>query len=107
MISTRTEFTDDYQIELRKMLEDTIAAGGGKVVHPEAPEAETEDAEVVDLVAALQRSVEAAGAKVGTSEDKPRKAPAKKAAPRKTPARKTPAKKAAAKKSSAQATKGA
>ena len=58
-----SEYTDDYQIELRKMLDETIA-NGGKMVIPaaEAEEAE-EDAEVVDLVAALQRSVDAAKAK--------------------------------------------
>ncbi|HEY5856171.1 MAG TPA: Ku protein [Aldersonia sp.] len=103
-----TEFTDDYQIELREMLEETLAAGGGKVVHPEAPEAETEDAEVVDLVAALQRSVEAAGTKAGTSEEKsePRKATAKKA--EKKAASKSASKSTAAEKSSTtRARKGA
>ncbi|MCX5045140.1 Ku protein [Aldersonia sp. NBC_00410] len=95
-----TEYTDEYQIELRKMLEDTIAAGDGKVVHVESPTEESEDAEVVDLVAALKRSVEAAGANVGSEPKKsaPRKAPAKKSAAKST-AKKATAKKSAAKKS--------
>ena len=57
-----TEYTDDYQIELRKLIEDTIANGGEKVIATEQESTDDgEDAEVVDLVAALQRSVEAAG----------------------------------------------
>ena len=61
-----TEFTDDYQIELRKLLEDTIAGGGDKVSSADKSDDESGvDAEVVDLVAALKRSVEAAGKKVG------------------------------------------
>ena len=103
----QSEFTDDYQIELKKMLDDTIAAGGKKVVQPEKEEEEEEDAEVVDLVAALQRSVSAAGKKPSDSSDssdsanssdsKPaKKAPAKKSASKKTAAKKAPAKKTAA-----------
>ena len=100
-----TEYTDDYQIELRKLIDETLANGGEKVIHTEAEkDDEGEDAEVVDLVAALQRSVEAAGknAKTGSSkaEDSTaakkttaRKAPAKKAAAKKAPAKKTAAKK--------------
>ncbi|MBY4130448.1 Ku protein [Rhodococcus fascians] len=101
-----TEYTDDYQIELRKLIDETLANGGEKVIQTEAEKDDDgEDAEVVDLVAALQRSVEAAGknAKTGSSKSEDstaakkttaRKAPAKKAA-----AKKAPAKKAAAKKS--------
>ncbi|CAM2768462.1 Ku protein [Skermania piniformis] len=58
-----SEYTDDYQIQLRKILDETIAAGGDKVVALDEPAKEVEDADVVDLVAALQRSVEAAGRK--------------------------------------------
>ena len=102
-----TEYTDDYQIELRKLIDETLANGGEKVIHTEAEkDDEGEDAEVVDLVAALQRSVEAAGknAKTGSSkaEDSTaakkttaRKAPAKKAAANKAPAKKAAAKKSA------------
>ncbi|MCZ4520267.1 Ku protein [Rhodococcus ruber] len=97
-----TEYTDDYQIELRKLIDETLANGGEKVIHTEAEKDDDgEDAEVVDLVAALQRSVEAAGknAKSGsssTSTSTPaKKAPAKKAAAKKAPAKKTAAKKSA------------
>ena len=102
-----TEYTDDYQIELRKLIDETLANGGEKVIHTEAEkDDEGEDAEVVDLVAALQRSVEAAGknAKTGSSKAEnstaakkttARKAPAKKAAAKKAPAKKTAAKKSA------------
>lgn len=90
----QTEFTDDYQIELKKMLDDTIAAGGKKVVTPEKVEEQEEDAEVVDLVAALQRSVDAAG-KGSAAAAPAKKAPVKKAAATKSSAKKSPAKKAA------------
>ncbi|MBW4780234.1 Ku protein [Rhodococcus fascians] len=103
-----TEYTDDYQIELRKLIDETLANGGEKVIHTEAESQDDgEDAEVVDLVAALQRSVEAAGknAKSGSdsstsssSKSSSSKTPAKKTTARKTPAKKAPAKKAAAKK---------
>ncbi|WP_415974816.1 Ku protein [Rhodococcus sp. 077-4] len=94
-----TEYTDDYQIELRKLIDETLANGGEKVVHTEAEsDDDGEDAEVVDLVAALQRSVEAAGknAKSGSTTTTPaKKAPAKKAAAKKAPAKKAAAKKSA------------
>ncbi|OZC83002.1 Ku protein [Rhodococcus sp. 06-418-5] len=90
-----TEYTDDYQIELRKLIDETLANGGEKVIHTETEKDDDgEDAEVVDLVAALQRSVEAAGknTKSGSSTS---------ASAKKTPAKKAPAKKAAAKKTAA------
>lgn len=106
-----TEYTDDYQIELRKLIDETLANGGEKVIHTEAESQDDgEDAEVVDLVAALQRSVEAAGknAKSGSdsstsssSKSTSSKTPAKKTAAKKTTARKTLAKKAPAKKAAA------
>lgn len=52
-------YTDDYQIQLQKLLDETVAAGGEKVSVPAAAAREA-DAEVVDLVAALQRSVDEA-----------------------------------------------
>ncbi|MFH5227791.1 Ku protein [Antrihabitans spumae] len=85
-----SEYTDDYQIELRKMLEDAVAAGGKAVIPAAEAEEETEDAEVVDLVAALQRSVDAAAGKKSTTTREPaKKAPAKKAAAKKAPAKAT------------------
>ncbi|MFD1813835.1 Ku protein [Rhodococcus gannanensis] len=52
-------YTDDYQIQLQKLLDETIANGGEKVTLPSGGGHEA-DAEVVDLVAALQRSVDEA-----------------------------------------------
>ncbi|MGB3769831.1 MAG: Ku protein [Rhodococcus sp. (in: high G+C Gram-positive bacteria)] len=115
-----SEYTDDYQIELRKVLEDAIENGGEKVIAAEVEDNDSgEDAEVVDLVAALQRSVEAAGRSGKTSDPEAsakKKAPAKKTAsvdktasadknsasnkaPAKSPGRKAAAPKKAAKKS--------
>ena len=85
-----SEYTDDYQIELRKMLEDAVAAGGKAVIPASEAEEESEDAEVVDLVAALQRSVDpAAGKKSSTTREPAKKAPAKKADAKKAPAKAT------------------
>ncbi len=55
------EFTDDYQVQLRALLDEMIRSGGKKVIATEDAAESGSDAEVVDLVAALQRSVEAAG----------------------------------------------
>lgn len=90
-----SEFTDEYQIELKRVLDEAIASGTGKV--PEQPEAEpvAQDAEVVDLVAALQRSLEASGRR---TEDGKKRAPAKKTTAKKTASKRAPAKKTAAKK---------
>ncbi|MFX0576440.1 Ku protein [Nocardia nepalensis] len=86
------QYTDEYQIELKKVLDEAIASGTGKIVsQPEAAPAAM-DAEVVDLVAALQRSLEASGRRAAESSDKGAK-PKAKAAPAKK-ATKAPAKKA-------------
>jgi DNA end-binding protein Ku len=76
-----TEFTDDYQVQLRELLDEMISSGGKKVIPVAETEKAGEDAEVVDLVAALQRSVDAAGKKAAPAKKKPaKKAPAKTAA---------------------------
>ncbi|MGW4768556.1 non-homologous end joining protein Ku [Nocardia sp. NPDC004278] len=98
------QYTDEYQIELKKVLDDAIASGTGKIVsQPEAVPAEI-DAEVVDLVAALQRSLEASGRRAAESSASAATKPKAKAAPAqqatKAAAKKTaakPAKKAAKK----------
>ncbi|WP_330229885.1 Ku protein [Nocardia sp. NBC_00508] len=107
------QFTDEYQIELKRLLDEAIASGTGKV--PEQPELVPSgmDAEVVDLVAALQRSLEASGRRTaggdGAAEAEPKKAAKKTAAKSagaksaakstasKSTAKKAPAKKAAKK----------
>jgi len=95
------EFEDDYSGAVEALVASKIE--GGEITA--APEAETDETEVVDLLAALQRSVDKAKAARGgsTSTDKPDEpAPAakqttKKATAAKTTA-KTPAKKATTKK---------
>ncbi len=108
----RGEFDpDQYHDEYRQALEQVVEAKAAGVPLPaDAEEEETEGAEVVDLVAALRASVEAAKARRaggGSSSEEPAKksAPAKKAAAKKAApakkaaaAKKAPAKKTAAKK---------
>jgi DNA end-binding protein Ku len=99
-----SQYTDAY----REALEQVVEAKAGGVPLPEVEEEETDSAQVVDLVAALRASVEAAKkrrAGGGSSADeKPAKtAAAKKAAAKKTAAKAT-AKKAAAKKTTAKKT---
>ena len=105
----RGEFDpDQYHDEYRQALEQVVEAKAAGVPLPaDAEEEETEGAEVVDLVAALRASVEAAKARRaggGSSSEEPAKksAPAKKAAAKKAaPAKKAAAKKAPAKKTAA------
>lgn len=97
------EYTDEYQIELQKLLDEAIAGGTGKVESAAAAEpAEQPDAEVVDLVAALQRSLEASGRRDTEAAPAPKKAAkktaAKKAAPRKAAAKKSTGSKTATRK---------
>ncbi|WP_280299816.1 Ku protein [Nocardia neocaledoniensis] len=97
-----SEYTDEYQIELQKVLDEAIASGTGKVESAESAEpAEAPDAEVVDLVAALQRSLEASGRREADEKPAPKKAAkksaAKKAAPRKAASKSTASKTAARK----------
>jgi DNA end-binding protein Ku len=108
----RGEFDpDQYHDEYRHALEQVVEAKAAGVPLPETEEEEPEGAEVVDLVAALRASVEAAKARrAGGGEAAPAKkaaakAPAKKAAPaakkaaaaKKTATKKTTAKKTAKK----------
>jgi DNA end-binding protein Ku len=98
----RGEFDpDQYHDEYRQALEQVVEAKAAGVALPaESEEEETEGAEVVDLVAALRASVEAAkarraagGSGGGGQGDA---APAKKASAKKAAAKKAVAKKAAA-----------
>ncbi|MET7768884.1 Ku protein [Nocardia sp. NPDC005366] len=98
----QTLFKDEYQIELKKVLDEAVASGTGKVVSREEAAPAAMDAEVVDLVAALQRSLEASGRRAAEDNGSPAKAaPAKKAAAKKVAAKKVAAKKAPAKKGAA------
>ncbi|WP_040797018.1 non-homologous end joining protein Ku [Nocardia higoensis] len=112
-----SQYTDEYQVELQKMLDEAVASGGTVPTPAETAPVGT-DAEVVDLVAALQRSLEASGRRSaksgGTAEKKTggttRKAAAKKSSSgssgktaSKSTARKSTAKKAPAKKTAQKA----
>jgi len=90
------DFEDDYQKAVDALVKTKLE--GGEVTHvtPEKPTG----GEVVDLLAALQRSVDAA--KTARGETSAADKPAKKASAKK-PAKKAPAKKAPAKKRAAKA----
>ncbi|WP_067683402.1 non-homologous end joining protein Ku [Nocardia miyunensis] len=76
-----SQYTDDYQIELKQLLDEAIASGSGTVTRREEAAPAAMDAEVVDLVAALERSLEASGRRSPASA---KKKPAKKTTARKT-----------------------
>lgn len=92
-----SEYTDDYEEAVHQVVEAKLAGGE---VHA-APEPQDEGGQVVDLLAALQQSVDRAKAARGETPAPAKKAPAKKAAAKKAPAKKTTAKKAPAKKAPA------
>ncbi|NYF98845.1 Ku protein [Janibacter cremeus] len=90
------EFEDDYAIAVEDLVKAKIE--GGEVSAPEAEE--DEGGEVVDLLAALAKSVDKAKKSRGESTDSsPDEAPAQKAAAKKSPTKKATAKKSPAKKS--------
>jgi DNA end-binding protein Ku len=117
------EYEDDYASAVEALVKAKLEGGEVKQVEREEPK----KGEVVDLLAALQRSVDAAKSSRGetpaaeadteaeeASEEKPaakktaakktaKKAPAKKAPAKKAPAKKTAAKKTAAKKTAKKA----
>jgi DNA end-binding protein Ku len=103
------EYEDDYASAVEALVRAKLE--GGEVTHLEKEE--PKKGEVVDLLAALQRSVEAAKTSRGetaSASDEEEAEPAaeepaaKKAAAKKAPAKKAPAKKAPAKKTAAKKT---
>src|SRR5215203_160743 len=85
-----SEFEDDYADAVEALVKAKIEGGEVK----KTPTSTKSSGEVVDLLAALQRSVDAAKTARGESTDEERdEKPAKKAAAKKTPAKKTTAKK--------------
>ncbi|MFE5294239.1 Ku protein [Isoptericola sp. NPDC056618] len=94
------EYEDEYQVQLRQLIDAKIEQGDAldtSETFGEQPE--KEDADVIDLMEALRRSV--SGSKGGSKGEAEEKAPAKKAPAKKAPAKKAPAKKPAAKKAPA------
>jgi DNA end-binding protein Ku len=97
------EFSDDYAAALRELIEAKVSSGEVRQPPTEAEE-EGRGGEVVDLLTALQRSVDRARARRGeepADDETPEAAPAAKAPARKVPARKAPAAKAPARKAAA------
>jgi len=110
------QFTDDYQEQLKTLVEAKIKEGDALDTEKTfgAKDDDEDDADVVDLMEALKRSIDrkksGSSSDSGTAAKNPprksaggaptpaKKAPAKKTAAKKTPAKKTPAKKTAAKK---------
>jgi DNA end-binding protein Ku len=106
-----SDYEDDYRGAVEALVQAKLEGGEVK----RAPEAKESTGEVVDLLAALQRSVEAAKSSRGeaadseTAEKEPseepeeaeEKKPAKKKSTKKAPAKKTAAKKTATKKTAA------
>ncbi|MFD6136468.1 Ku protein [Isoptericola sp. NPDC060257] len=91
------EYEDEYQVQLRQLIDAKIEQGDAldtSETFGEQPE--KEDADVIDLMEALRRSV--SGSKGGSKGEAEEKAPAKKAPAKKAPAKKPAAKKAPAKK---------
>jgi DNA end-binding protein Ku len=89
------EFEDDYAGAVEALVKAKIEGGEVK----KTPTSTKSSGEVVDLLAALQRSVDAAKTARGESADDEK--PAKKAAAKKTPAKKATAKKTTTKKAAA------
>lgn len=93
-------FTDDYQEQLRTLVEAKLAQGDALDTDKTFGETGDEDggADVVDLMEALKRSIDkkkAATKKTPTKKPVAKKTPTKKPAAKKTPTKKTPSKKAA------------
>jgi len=97
-----TEFEDDYAEAVEALVKAKVEGGEVK----RTPTSTKSSGEVVDLLAALQRSVDAAKTARGEepAESSDEEKPAKKSASKKSAAKKAPAKKAAAKKSAAKKT---
>lgn len=103
-----SKFRDEYGEQLRALIEAKLAAGDS-AAKPSVEAAEPSgDAEVVDLMEALERSVRksrgGAPAKKTPARKTTGKAPAKKAPTKKAPAKKTAAKKTTAKKTATKKT---
>lgn len=88
------DYEDDYAIAVKELVRAKVE--GGEVQTP--PVEEDEGGEVVDLLAALSRSVEKAKAARGEAPAPEKKAPAKKSAAKASGAKKSPTKKSTSKK---------
>ncbi len=91
------EFHDRYVDALKDLIQRKVKAKGRKIVDTEEEDTRPSGSNVVDLMAALKKSLEKSGG-AAPSEGTSTKAPAKKAAAKKAPTKKAPAKKPAARK---------
>jgi DNA end-binding protein Ku len=101
-----SQFTDDYQEQLRTLVEAKLEQGDTldtSTTFGETDE-DTDDAEVVDLMEALKRSVDRKKAARSGGDDKPAGKTASKTTAKKAPAKKTGTAKTAAKKTAAKKT---
>ncbi len=90
------QFHDDYQIQLKELVEAKLEGGEAFTVD-ETPTELDETEDVSDLLAKLEASVKKRQS-AASAETPAKKAPAKKAAAKKAPAKRAPAKKASAEK---------
>jgi DNA end-binding protein Ku len=101
------QFHDDYQEQLRELVEAKLEGGEAFTVEEQQPEDLDETEDVSDLLAKLEASVKKRRGESSSSDneddadDEPKKTPAKKAPAKKAAAKKAPAKKTAAKKAPA------
>jgi DNA end-binding protein Ku len=93
------EFSDEYRVAVESLIEAKLSKGETEDVPAAEKGASDGGGEVIDLLAALQRSVDEASSRRSGSSSKEK--PAKKAAATKKAAEKAPAKKAAATKTAA------
>ncbi len=104
------EFDDEYRDAVEALVEAKLERGESAKLPAEGTSPAADRGQVLDLMAALQRSVDAAKGKRGataaeaTEEKAEQAAPAKKATAKKAPAKKTAAKKSAAKKTATKKT---
>lgn len=91
------EFHDRYVDALKDLIQRKVKAKGRKIVDTVEEDTRPSGSNVVDLMAALKKSLEKSGG-AAPSKGASTKAPAKKAAAKKAPAKKAPAKKPAARK---------
>jgi DNA end-binding protein Ku len=98
---TPEKFTDDYQEQLRTLVEAKLEQGDALDTEATFGRETEGGGEVLDLMEALKRSVEKrrGGDAPATKKAPAKKVPAKKAPAKKAAAKKAPAKKPAAKKS--------
>ena len=98
-----SEFHDRYVDALKALVDKKAKAKGKKIIEENDEPADSRGSNVIDLMAALKKSVGAGGASGDSAEAKPKKAPAKKAPAAKASAKKATAEKGAAGKAPAKA----